>query len=121
VGRCNGVVRWPGKVVNGPDLSFESQADNLRYLDTYGHGTHLAGIIAGRSDDATTINGSSSSSFLGMAPASRIVNIDVADSQGAVDVSQGIAAIDWVIQHRNDNGMNIRIIALAYGTDGLQH
>ncbi|MDR9451386.1 MAG: hypothetical protein RI637_09235, partial [Acidimicrobiia bacterium] len=24
----------PGKVINGPDLSFESQADNLRYLDT---------------------------------------------------------------------------------------
>jgi serine protease AprX len=32
-------LTWPGKVINGPDLSFESQADNLRYLDTYGHGT----------------------------------------------------------------------------------
>jgi serine protease AprX len=52
-----------GKVVNGPDLSFESQAANLRYLDTFGHGTHLAGIIAGQ--DATQ----TATSFTGMAPA----------------------------------------------------
>ena len=40
-----------GKVVNGPDLSLESQASNLRNLDTFGHGTHMAGIIAGRDPD----------------------------------------------------------------------
>ncbi len=102
----------PGKVINGPDLSFESQADNLRHLDTYGHGTHLAGIIAGR-DDA-------GSQFSGMAPGARIVNLKVADASGAADVSQVIAAIDWSIQHRYDNGMNIRVIALAYGTDSVQ-
>jgi serine protease AprX len=105
-------LTWPGKVINGPDLSFESQADNLRYLDTYGHGTHLAGIIAGR-DDADT-------NFSGMAPGARIVNVKVAGGQGAVDVSQVIAAIDWVVQHRNDNGMNIKVITLAYGTDSVQ-
>jgi serine protease AprX len=102
----------PGKVINGPDLSFESQADNLRYLDTYGHGTHLAGIIAGK-DNA-------GSNFSGMAPGARLISIKVADSHGAVDVSQVIAAIDWTIQHRYDNGMNIRVINLAYGTDGTQ-
>jgi serine protease AprX len=35
-------------------------------------------------------------------------------------VSQVIAAIDWAVQHRNDPGMNIRVISLSYGTDGLQ-
>ena len=34
-----------GKIVDGPDLSLESQAPNLRYLDTYGHGTFMAGLM----------------------------------------------------------------------------
>ena len=111
----------PGKVINGPDLSFESQADNLRYLDTFGHGTHLAGIMAGRDDavsEPTLAN--AYDHFIGVAPDARIVNVKVADSQGATDVSQVIAAIDWVVQHRNDNGMNIRVVNLSYGTDGTQ-
>ena len=115
----NGLT-YPGKVINGPDLSFESQVDNLRYLDTFGHGTHIAGIIAGRDDGITDLQRGNESSFIGMAPDARLVNIKVADSQGAVDVSQVIAAIDWVVQHRNDNGMNIRVLNLSYGTDGLQ-
>lgn len=45
------------------------------------------------------------------------MNVRVGAFDGGVDVSQVIAAIDWVVQHRNDNGMNIRVINLAYGTD----
>ena len=46
------------------------------------------------------------------------VKVGVAD--GGVDVSQVIAAIDWVVQHRNDNGLNIRVINLSYGTNSTQ-
>ena len=106
----------------GPDLSFESQADNLRHLDTFGHGTHMAGIIAGR--DSTIDPGHEDEdvdkTFVGVAPKSRIVSIKVATSSGATDVSQVIAAMDWVIQHRNTDGLNIRILNLSFGTDGTQ-
>lgn len=105
-----------GKVVNGPDLSFESQASQLRYLDTYGHGTHLAGIIAGQDEGAVA---GDPDAFLGVAPGARILSVKVADAVGAVDVSQVIAAIDWVVQNR-DNGFNVRVLALAFGTDGNQ-
>jgi serine protease AprX len=111
----------PGKVIHGPDLSFESQADGLRNLDTNGHGTFMAGIIAGRGSDAMA--GSyvgDATNFLGVAPDARILSVKVGVADGGVDVSQVIAAIDWVVQHRTDNGMNIRVLNLAYGTDSLQ-
>jgi serine protease AprX len=111
-----------GKVVNGPDLSFDSQSDDTRYLDGYGHGTHLAGIIAGR-DPSTSSDQRKRrnlNDYIGVAPDARLVNVKVADSTGATDVSQVIAAIDWVVQHRQDNGLNIRVLNLAFGTDASQ-
>ena len=100
----------PGAVINGPDLSFDRQNGLASGLDGYGHGTHLAGIIAGRGTAKTA----------GVAPGSRLVNIKVGASSGAVDVSQVIAGIDWVVQHRKDSGVNIRVINLSYGTDSTQ-
>jgi serine protease AprX len=110
----------PGKVVNGPDLSFESQNPSLEYLDTFGHGTHMAGIIAGRDSEVTSVSSSDTTHFLGMAPNAQIVSLKVADALGQTDVSQVLAAIDWVVQHQNDNGMNIRVLNLSYGTDSDQ-
>jgi serine protease AprX len=102
----------PGKIVNGPDLSLESQNPSLRYLDTNGHGTFMAGIIAGNDGQA--------GGYRGVAPDARILSVKVGDADGGVDVSQVIAAIDWVVQHRHDNGMNIRVINLSYGTNSSQ-
>ena len=101
----------PGKVVNGPDLSFDAGDDRLRHLDGYGHGTHMAAIIAGSTADG---------SFRGIAPGARLVNVKVGDNTGAVDVSQVIAALDWIVEHRTDNGLNIRVVNLSFGTDGVQ-
>jgi serine protease AprX len=110
-----------GKVVNGPDLSFDSQDGATRYVDGHGHGTHMAGIIAGRANAADpSAYADDATHFLGMAPDARIVNVKVGDGDGATDVSQVIAAIDWVVQHRNDNGLNIRVLNLAYGSDSSQ-
>ena len=98
------------QVVNGPDLSFESQSAELRYLDTYGHGTHMAGIIV--ADDTAT-------GTKGLAPGAKLTSIKVGTGTGAVDVSQVIAAVDWVVAHRNDDPANpIKVINLSYGSGG---
>ncbi len=117
----SGVVPVSGfdasRVINGPDLSFESQSESLRYLDTFGHGTHLAGIIAGRDPVMQSAN---PKNFVGVAPGATLVSVKVASAEGATDVSQVIAAIDWVVQHKDDPGLNIRILNLSFGTSAMQ-
>lgn len=110
-----------GKVIYGPDLSLESQDPNTRYLDTNGHGTFMAGLIAGKDSTLTAPYASSAAAnYRGIAPDARIVSVKVGIADGGVDVSQVIAAIDWVVQHKTDNGMNIRVINLSYGTNSAQ-
>jgi len=111
----------PGKIIYGPDLSLESQAPNLTNLDTNGHGTFMAGLIAGHDTALSAPYATApASAFRGMAPEARIVSLKVGVADGGTDVSQMIAAIDWVVQHKNDNGMNIRVLNLSYGTDSSQ-
>jgi serine protease AprX len=100
-----------GNVVIGPDLSLDSQAPQGN-LDGFGHGTHMAGIIAG--------NDGTSTGFKGIAPQAKLLSVRVGAHDGAADVSQLIAAVDWVVEHRNDNGMNVRVLSVAFGTNGTQ-
>ncbi|MBT8208474.1 MAG: S8 family serine peptidase [Acidimicrobiia bacterium] len=114
-------LRFEDKIVYGPDLSFESQSPTLANLDTYGHGTHMAGIIAGNDLSSQYLSSQSTKrGFVGVAPMSRIVSVKVADAGGNTDVSQVIAAIDWVVEHRNTDGLNIRVLNLSFGTDATQ-
>ena len=114
-----------GKVIKGPDLSLEANSADLRGRDTFGHGTHMAGIIAAR--DPVAVNAKTgcpepadAGVQLGIAPDARLLAVKVATSDGSADVSQVIAGLDWVVQHRDDNGMRVRVINLSYGTLSAQ-
>jgi len=122
-------VSGTGTVVNGPDLSFDAQTGGQPYLDGFGHGTHLASIINGH-DPGVSVSGAcrllpdgtvassgvpTATGYAGVAPGARVVSIKVGAVDGAVDVTQVVAAIDWVVAHRNTDGFNIRVLTLAYG------
>src|SRR3954464_6368379 len=86
-----------GNVVDGPDLSFDSQQPGMAHLDAFGHGTHLASIIAGRDVAGAPSSYLAPADFTGIAPDATLVNVKVGADNGAVDVSQMIAGIDWVV------------------------
>jgi serine protease AprX len=109
------------KVVDGPDFSFDASQPDLAHLDGYGHGTHLAGIIAGRDGGSSSdVAYANSGRFVGIAPDARIVNVKVGAGNGAVDVSQVIAALEWTVDHRRSDGLDIGVVNLSFGTAAVQ-
>jgi thermitase len=68
--------------------------------DIYGHGTHVAGIIAAWAGSSTGVDG--------LAPDCRLMNVKVADDQGRFDSSVAAKGINWAVDH----GANIINISL---------
>jgi serine protease AprX len=74
--------------------------------DDNGHGTHVAGIIAGNGYD-------SYGTRAGIAPAAHLVSLKVLDKDGRGVISDVIAAFDWAVANRVSH--NIRVINLSVG------
>lgn len=80
-------------------------------LDHYGHGTHVAGLIAGNGADST--GSQFFRTFRGSAPNANIINLRVLDQNGAGTDSAVIAAIGQAISLKSK--YNIRVINLSLG------
>lgn len=79
--------------------------------DSYGHGTFLAGLIAG---DGTSSQGR----HRGVAPGAELVSIKVAGADGSADVSTVLAGIQWAVTFRDR--YDIGVLNLSLGTDSTQ-
>jgi serine protease AprX len=81
-------------------------ADERLISDPGGHGTHVAGIVAG--------NGRrSDGEFVGVAPEANIVDVRVLSSTGSGRISSVVRGIEWVLAHRT--AYNIRVLNLSFG------
>lgn len=84
---------------------------NSSTADQYGHGTHIAGLIAGDGLSSTGIQ--YSKTFVGIAPGANLVNLRVLDANGSATDSEVISAISQAINLKSR--FNIRVINLSLG------
>ena len=79
--------------------------------DLYGHGTHVAGIIAG--------NGAASNGlYRGIAPGVHLINLKVGDDRGVANEAEVVAALQWVLEHKAE--YNIRVVNLSVNVTEVQ-
>lgn len=99
-----------GRVVHCEDFSHE-RGTEAECADTFGHGTFMAGLIAG--------NGAASNGkYKGTAPGASIVSIKAAGYDGSTDVSTILAGIQWAVAHKDTYGIDV--LNLSLGTDSSQ-
>ena len=94
---------FSGRLVGGVDLT----NGNSPYQDSYGHGTFVAGLIAG--------NGASSNGqYSGEAPGARLVSVKVAGADGTTHLGTLISGLQWAVDHRSAYGINVVNVSLGF-------
>jgi len=102
-------------IANNPDLTQPTNRILARVnladptgptFDPGGHGTHVAGTIAGNGH-------SSNGEFIGIAPGANLVDVRVLDENGNGRLSSVIMGIQWALDHRQQ--YNIRVLNLSLG------
>jgi serine protease AprX len=94
---------FSGRLIGGVDLT----GGNNPFQDSYGHGTFVAGLIAG--------NGASSNGqYSGEAPGARLVSIKVAGLTGVTHLSTLITGLQWAVDHEAVYGIRVLNLSLGY-------
>jgi len=95
-----------GKVVHSEDFSGEGDG-----VDRFGHGTFIAGLIAGS-------GAASNGAVKGVAPDVNLISLKIAGKDGSADITHVMAALQWAVSFKDV--YNIRVVNLSLGTDSSQ-
>jgi serine protease AprX len=94
---------FAGRLIGGVDLT----GGNSPFQDGYGHGTFVAGLIAG--DGA-----SSGGQYSGEAPGANLVSIKVAGADGTTNLGTLITALQWAVDHHGAYGIKVLNMSLGF-------
>jgi serine protease AprX len=91
------------------DLIFRSSfnANSASVNDVFGHGTHVAGIIAGNGTDSGGL-------YKGVAPGAKLIALKISDENGLAYESDTVEAMQWIFDNRDT--YNIRVGNLSIQT-----
>ena len=108
-----------GKVVAAVDFTAETSAPSDAFVDANGHGTFIAGIIAGAEPGADPATAAEHPQwFLGVAPDSGIVSVKVDDGFDGADPADVISGINWVVDHADELDIGVINLSLNSGIGG---
>ena len=86
--------------------------------DRYGHGTHVAGIIAGNGDQPRRRRDPLDGKYAGVAPDANLISIKAADEKGNATVLDVIYGLQFAVDHKAT--YNIRVVNLSLESDQAQ-
>ncbi len=79
--------------------------------DTYGHGTMVAGLIAGNGDDRA-LGDPDWGQYAGTAPNANLISIKIADDSGQSTILDAIYGLQFAVDHRDQ--YNIRVVNMSF-------
>jgi serine protease AprX len=85
--------------------------------DTYGHGTHVAGILAGYGS-ARSWGDPLRGQYIGIAPGANLISVKVADDEGNATVLDVIYGLQFAIDHKDE--LNIKVANLSLESADVQ-
>jgi subtilisin family serine protease len=105
-------AEFGGRAVLGRDFALEDEPESTDPgqgpgEDCYGHGTHVAGTVGGRT--------------YGVAREARLVAVRMSGCQGFFPLSRGIAAVDWItadhLARRESDPLAGSVVNMSFGAN----
>ena len=101
----NAVGDLAGRVSHSADFTADGDG-----VDRFGHGTFVAGLVAGTGATGTGVRG--------VAPAAHVISLKIAGRNGSADITHVMAALQYAVSFKDV--YDIDVVNLSLGTDSTQ-